>query len=141
MELSNVIKPGPVKLEISKVTANNLSGEAQVDSANNESSVVEPVEKLSSAVEPKKISDGENIDKVLESTKRVREAVQDANRTFPNRVKFHVDDQSGQIVVRVIDKNTEEVVRQIPPEEFLQIADKLKILNHPPKGVVLDQTS
>ena len=36
-------------------------------------------------------------------------------------LRFSVDDSSGRIVVKVIDLDTEEVIRQIPSEEMLAI--------------------
>jgi flagellar protein FlaG len=44
-------------------------------------------------------------------------------------LKFSVDDNTGQTVVKVIDDETNEVIKQIPSEEMLAIAsavDKLK---------------
>ncbi len=34
-------------------------------------------------------------------------------------LRFNVDEESGRIVVKVIDKDTDEVIRQIPSEEML----------------------
>lgn len=36
-------------------------------------------------------------------------------------LRFSVDDSSGRIVVKVIDLDTDEVIRQIPSEEMLSI--------------------
>lgn len=40
-------------------------------------------------------------------------------------IQFSVDDETDIHVVKVIDKNTQEVIRQIPGEEILQIAKAL----------------
>lgn len=37
-------------------------------------------------------------------------------------VQFSIDEQTKQIVLRIIDNKTKEVVRQLPPEESLRIA-------------------
>ncbi len=34
-------------------------------------------------------------------------------------LRFSVDDDSGRVVVKVMDKNTDEVIRQIPSEQML----------------------
>ncbi|GAB6877614.1 flagellar protein FlaG [Thermaerobacter litoralis] len=47
---------------------------------------------------------------------------------FPYRLRFHVDDASGRLVVEVIDRDTGETVRQVPPEHVLQIAQYLETL-------------
>lgn len=39
---------------------------------------------------------------------------------------FSVDQASGETVVRVIDTETKEVIRQIPSEELLAIAERLR---------------
>lgn len=39
---------------------------------------------------------------------------------------FSVDQDSGETVVRVVDTETQEVIRQIPSEEILAIADRLR---------------
>jgi flagellar protein FlaG len=39
---------------------------------------------------------------------------------------FSVDEKSGETVVRVVDSETQEVIRQIPSEELLAIADRLR---------------
>ena len=60
----------------------------------------------------------------------VEQAVDDANAladTFPDhRIAFAVDGGSEQMVVRVIDNDTEEVVRQVPPQEFLEMVAKVE---------------
>ena len=41
------------------------------------------------------------------------------------RLVFNLDDKTGEIVVKVIDPKTQEVIRQIPPEELLRVREKL----------------
>ena len=38
---------------------------------------------------------------------------------------FAVDDQSGETVIKVVDRATDEVVRQIPSEEVLRLRQRL----------------
>ena len=47
--------------------------------------------------------------------------VQSINRNL----EFNIDTDSGQIVVKVVDSETDEVIRQIPNEEALYIAKQL----------------
>ncbi len=49
---------------------------------------------------------------------RLNEYVQNIQR----KLEFSVDEESGKDVVRVLDKQTDEVIRQIPSEEVLAIA-------------------
>jgi len=43
------------------------------------------------------------------------------NRTL----QFSKDEETGKTIIRVIDTKTEEVIRQIPPEEFLKMVKRL----------------
>jgi flagellar protein FlaG len=55
------------------------------------------------------------------------------------RISFLVDEDTGKTVVRVIDAETEEVIRQIPPEEFLRRIKILDEIQLPAKGWILDR--
>ncbi|NCA72391.1 MAG: flagellar protein FlaG [Sphingobacteriia bacterium] len=57
------------------------------------------------------------------------EEIQSAIEPMARNLQFSVDQDLGRTVVRVVDTSTEEVIRQIPPEEVLAFAkavDKLK---------------
>ena len=53
---------------------------------------------------------------------RLNDFVQSVQRDL----EFEVNDETGQTVVRVIDQQTEEVVRQIPDELALKLAKNLQ---------------
>ena len=59
--------------------------------------------------------------KVEQAVSQVNEFVQNLNRDL----QFTVDDDSGRTVIKVLDNETKEVIRQIPPEELLRIANYL----------------
>lgn len=44
-------------------------------------------------------------------------------------VRFEKDTSSEQLVVKIVDQNTDEVIRQIPPEELLKLSKNLKELS------------
>ncbi|MDX1250734.1 MAG: flagellar protein FlaG [Gammaproteobacteria bacterium] len=50
-------------------------------------------------------------------------------QSYRRDLQFSVDDDSGRIVVKVIDKETREVIRQIPSEEALQLAKRMEQSN------------
>ena len=55
----------------------------------------------------------------------VAAAVQSANaymQSVSSSLKFSLDDYSGRTVVKVVDTETEEVLRQFPSEEMLAIS-------------------
>jgi flagellar protein FlaG len=68
----------------------------------------------------------------------LRDAVRTANEAIQqvtNGIEFSVDDDTGKMVVRVIDANTKEVLRQIPSEEMLAIARAIDSL----QGLLISQ--
>ncbi len=60
-------------------------------------------------------------EQVEEAVSRINEFVQNQQRT----IRFSIDETSGRDVVTVLDKRTEEIIRQIPREEILVVARKL----------------
>lgn len=58
---------------------------------------------------------------VGEVVDRLRSQVQNLQRDL----SFSVDDSSGEVVVRVVDGESGKVVRQIPSEELLRLAERL----------------
>jgi flagellar protein FlaG len=50
----------------------------------------------------------------------------DYMQNLQRELQFSVDDQTGRTVIKVLDSETDTVIRQIPPEEILDLARKLK---------------
>lgn len=72
------------------------------------------------------------------SKEDVKQAVQSINafvKAMNNPLQFSVDDETGQTVVKVIDSNTKEVIKQFPSEEALSIAKALDKV----KGLLVQQ--
>jgi flagellar protein FlaG len=63
--------------------------------------------------------DPEQLQKLLGE---IRAEVQNVQRAL----QFSVDEESGATIVRIIDSQTKEVIRQIPTEEVLSIASRLR---------------
>lgn len=51
--------------------------------------------------------------------------LQDFVANVRNDIQFSVDKDSGQMVVKVVDKNTQDVLMQMPSKEALEIAKAL----------------
>jgi flagellar protein FlaG len=51
--------------------------------------------------------------------------INDAMAKFNRSVNFRVDQDTGITVLTVRDRATQEVIRQIPPEEFLALVSRL----------------
>jgi flagellar protein FlaG len=60
--------------------------------------------------------------------KAVKEAVDAANEAvsaIKSELDFRVDERTGKTVVRVVEKQTGTLIRQIPSQEMLEIAQAL----------------
>lgn len=44
-------------------------------------------------------------------------------------VRFEKDTKSEELVVKIVDQDTDKVIRQIPPEELLKLSQNLKELS------------
>lgn len=64
---------------------------------------------------------GTTEEQLKDATERVKDFVQTINRNL----SFSIDNDTEQLVVKVVDSGTKEVIRQIPSEEMLAIAKAL----------------
>ena len=94
-----------------------------IDSAKTEKSDKKPdiskVDKTEKTAEEKEASE----QALGDAVKQLNSYVQSINRNL----EFNIDKDSGQTVVKVIDAETDEMIRQIPNEEALKIAKQLDI--------------
>lgn len=58
---------------------------------------------------------------VGEAVERIRNQV----RSLQRNLDFSVDDSTGQVVIKVLDGDSGRVVRQIPSEDILRLAERL----------------
>ena len=52
--------------------------------------------------------------------------IQHVSHTFNRKLQFVVDQQSNEVIVKVIDKETDKVVKVLPPEELQRLHRKIK---------------
>lgn len=78
--------------------------------------------------------------KAAHAPERVEQTVMRMNeylREIRRDLNFSVDDDSGRVVVKVINTETNEVIRQIPSEEALELAERLR--NHDDGGLFVSE--
>lgn len=71
---------------------------------------------------------------------QIRQAVEQikaALSTKSSALQFTLDDQTGKTIVRVTDRETGELIRQIPSEEMLEIAKAVDKM----QGLLLKQSA
>ena len=66
--------------------------------------------------------------------RRVAEWVGEAVSRLNHGIRYEIDESTDTIITKVIDRNTNEVVRQIPSQEMLDITHRLRQY----VGVLLD---
>jgi len=72
-------------------------------------------------------------EKLKTAIKSVREYIQ----PFNNSLEFSVSDETQQLVVKIVDTATKEVIRQMPSEEMIALAKALDSL----KGLFVKQSA
>lgn len=94
----------PVNPTGNTAAAGKLAGNTEAPSQNQESIQFKPKE--------------EQLQQALD---RVKEGFEKANIGF----EYFIDEKTNREVVKVIDKDTKEVIRQFPPEEILNMLQKM----------------
>ena len=52
--------------------------------------------------------------------------LREAGDYFNRRLNFRVDERTHRIVVKVIDTRTDKVIKEIPPEQLVELAAKIQ---------------
>lgn len=58
---------------------------------------------------------------------KIRNLVEDSNhRLADNRLEFQLHEKSNRFMVKLIDKKTDKVIKEIPSEEFLDLVGRIE---------------
>ncbi len=63
------------------------------------------------------------------------EAINNMMGSVPTRLSFQLHEESGRMMVRVIDPHGNKVIKEIPPKEWLDLLGRIKDM----VGVFIDQ--
>jgi flagellar protein FlaG len=113
------------------ISAINSAGSAQARPNNSVRTDV-PISAKASETETNKVNEKKTQPEALESAV---EKVQKFISTTTSDVQFSIEANSGDAVVKVIDRATKELIRQIPSSEMLAMAQALDRL----QGVLVKQ--
>ena len=72
-----------------------------------------------------------------ELAEKIAETMNDIVSTLDIRIAFSVDQGSGKRVIKVINNETKEIIRQIPPEEMLKLVGQM----HRIMGLLLNKVA
>jgi len=101
-----------------------------VESSTIKEVVEEPVQQ-NKVVDEKEQSQVLNMDELAD---KIAEGMNNIARVFNASLNFSVDKPTGKSVIKVVDKKTEELIRQIPTEEMLKLMGKMRDM----MGMLLD---
>lgn len=79
----------------------------------------------------------ESVSNAMPSMKDVQGEIEKLNRivkNYNNKINFDVDQKTNQVVVKVVDGETDKIIRQIPPEEILNLSQRMDEL----RGMIFD---
>ena len=89
----------------------------------------------SGELKPESLSKNENtLDEVQGST--AGEIESSLIHSLNRKVDYHVEEDSNEVVVKIRNGETGEIIRQIPEEEFLRLTNRISDFNKS----ILDQT-
>ncbi|WP_432467965.1 flagellar protein FlaG [Agarivorans sp. Z349TD_8] len=114
--LSSVIVPSIVKEQEAEVIQGSSVEVAQLSLQKQQQEVKE---QQSTEKEQRQVDDKEQVEEVVASINQLLEV---QNRD----VKFVVDERDGQFFTSVLNKNTDELIREIPSEEYRQLQERLR---------------
>lgn len=117
-------------MSIQSITANSapvasLSGTGPERSAQSRPPTTGDSAVIGTQLPNDKKTDQPSPETVADAVKAVSEFVGNIN----SNLKFNVDEETGQTIIKVVDSTTDEVIKQIPSEDMVAIAkamDKLK---------------
>ncbi|HBH62368.1 MAG TPA: hypothetical protein DDX85_11660 [Nitrospiraceae bacterium] len=67
--------------------------------------------------------------------KEAVDKIQEAANLFNKKIHIEVEEELNMVIVKVIDSETEEVIRQIPPKELVELSKHAKDL----KGLLINK--
>lgn len=70
-----------------------------------------------------------------EDAEALAEFMNKASKLYNHQLSFDVYEETNQVYVKIIDKVTREVIKQIPQEEMLELSAKIREM----VGIILDE--
>jgi len=85
--------------------------------------------------------EGRRVDAPVQDLEVAATTIQDYFKNAQSDLKFSVDKDTGRLVFKIVNSATQEVIRQVPSEEVLSMARKLRALSDSgdASGVLMDK--
>ena len=99
-------------------------------------SLREPITEVARDAESDKVDSLKSLKGVAENIKEAIETLNSTLQKAPTKAIITRDEELNRFIVRIADKNSGEIIREIPPEALLKFARNLQEI----KGLLFDET-
>jgi flagellar protein FlaG len=118
--MNEITKIASAPIQIKTVSVSSVVGDAQGQKTGND---LPPVAVAAKPIPHETVNSQALQEKVQAAVAQMNEYIQSTQRDL----NFSYDPDSGETVVKVLDRNTQEIIRQIPNEIFLRLAQQMAI--------------
>ena len=78
----------------------------------------------------------QNSDQQQNANEKIKKAVEQLNKNMPHsEAVFGIHDETNRVAIKIVDKDTKEVIKEFPPEETLDMIAKVWEL----AGIMIDE--
>ncbi len=106
-------------IDISRLKSSGASAAAPIDASTHLEQ-----RKNADTLEEKKAPASEQM--TSRDVKEVLESFQDLSKTIQTKLNFAIHEENNEIVIKVIDKESNKLIRQFPSDEMLNLQDKMR---------------
>jgi flagellar protein FlaG len=114
-------------MDVNNIIANKIDSISQSRSANTKST--EQV--FTESAGPKK-----DVKVTRENVENIVDTLNSAAKSVNQRVSFSFNDKTDRVILRFIDGDTNEVIREIPPKEMIKLLERM----HDLIGMFVDES-
>lgn len=113
---------------MSSINANSASGFSYTPTADKVAKTVVAEPKIAGQAQPGKLAAAGAQEISKTELQQAVDVVNQAVALEQRSLSFSIDDVSGRSVIKVVDFETDELIKQIPSEELLKVAQDIKRL-------------
>ena len=130
-----ILTTGNITVASPPTPANASRGAASATAVKPSLPATEPPAVIRALTPPSPAEAAAQLEQVQRAMDRLKQSIKP---TLANTLEFEIDESTGKTLVKILDRETNTVVRQIPSEEMLTIARALEHMQGR-SGLVTDQ--
>ncbi|MEN6473600.1 MAG: flagellar protein FlaG [Syntrophaceae bacterium] len=114
-------------MKIESASAVSLEQPVRSENTGVGSGSISPIStKRGNAVEPSSQKSLQNETRSTEEIQKDVDAINQQLKTADSSLQFSVDDTSNEVVVRIVERDSGKVIRQIPPESIVRLRENMR---------------